>query len=165
VPAAQATPAPDRTSRRTAERTRTPPPPAPDAANPEQPGFAQSTGESGRATNRSSRNRQAATEQRQSSNVTEPRQSWSDSKRKSGKSRRERVEQDEGEPEQGVIVRRSEDEEASPFVAMRRYRGEPSRRSGGEEERPGFAYREAPSSPFGNREGPRRFGLFDWLFR
>ena len=164
VPAAQATPAPDRTSRRTAERTRTPPP-APDAANPEQPGFAQSTGESGRATNRSSRNRQAATEQRQSSNVTEPRQSWSDSKRKSGKSRRERVEQDEGEPEQGVIVRRSEDEEASPFVAMRRYRGEPSRRSGGEEERPGFAYREAPSSPFGNREGPRRFGLFDWLFR
>jgi len=100
-----------------------------------------------------------ATEQRQSSTATEPRQSWSDSKRKSGKSRREHVEQDEGEPEEGVIVHRFEDEEAPPFVAMRRHRGEPSRRRGGEEERPGFAYQEPPPSPFGNRQGPPPFRL------
>jgi len=151
---AAAEPAP-RPPRRAAERARTRE--AAPASNPEQPGYAQSTGEPpARAADKSSRNRHAA---------TEPRQSWSESKRKSSKSRREYIEEEAGEPEQGAIVRRyPEHDDGPPSVATRRYRGEQAGRRGGDEDnRPGYAYREPQN--LGYREGPPRFGLFDWLFR
>jgi hypothetical protein len=129
------------------------------ATDPEQPGYAQSTGEpsppAAGAADKSSRSRHAATGQRQS---------WSDGKRKAGKSRRgEYVEEEAGEPEQGMIVRRyPEQGDGPPPFVTRRYRGEQARRRGADEEdRPGYAYRESR----GYREGPPRFGLFDWLFR
>jgi len=151
---AAAEPAP-RPPRRAAERARTHE--AAPASNPEQPGYAQSTGEPpARAADKSSRNRHVA---------TEPRQSWSESKRKSSKSRREYIEEEAGEPEQGAIVRRyPEHDDGPPSVATRRYRDEQARRRGGDEDnRPGYAYREPQN--LGYREGPPRFGLFDWLFR
>jgi|GEM_PF-5427143 len=147
--------------RRSAERARTHQAPAID---PEQPGYAQSTSEpspraagaagAAGAADKLSRNRHAATGQRPS---------WSDSKRKAGKSRREYVEEETGEPEQGMIVRRyPEQDDGPPPSVTRRYRGEQARRRGADEEgRPGYAYRE----PQGYRENSPRFGLFDWLFR
>jgi hypothetical protein len=144
--------------RRSAERARTYQ--AAPATDAEQPGYAQSTGEpsprAASAADTSSRNRHAATGQRQS---------WTDGRRKAGKSRREYVEEEAGEPEQGAIVRRypERDDGPPPFVT-RRYRGEQARRRGGDEEdRPGYAYREPQG--YGYRENPRRFGPFDWLFR
>jgi len=151
---AAAEPAPQ-PPRRAAERARTHQ--AAPAINPEQPGYAQSTGEPpARAADKSSRNRHAA---------TEPRQSWSGSKHKSSKSRREYVEEEAGEPEQGAIVRRDpEPDDGPPAFTTRRYRGEQVRRRGGDEENPpGYAYREPQG--YGYRENPRRFGPFDWLFR
>lgn len=153
--AADAEPAPQ-PQRRSAERARTyqtaPP------IDPQPPGYAQSTDEpsppAAGPADKSSRNRHAATGQRQG---------WSDGKRKAGKSRRESVEEEAGEPAQGMTVRRypEQDDGHPPFVT-RRYRGEQARRRGADEEdRPGYAYRE----PQGYREGPPRFGLFDWLFR
>jgi hypothetical protein len=149
---------------------------APPPANPEEPGLAQSNEQpSARATERSSSRSRHAEQQK----------SWTESRRKSEKSRREYVEEHEGEPEAGVIVRRFEERGGPPAVVMRRDRAEPSRRDGRdgrdireiEERRPGFAFRdsrEPPSLRFGEREGgrfgdreggPPRFGLFDWLFR
>jgi hypothetical protein len=151
---AAAEPAPQ-PPRRAAERARTHQ--AAPAINPEQPGYAQSTGEPpARAADKSSRNRHAA---------TEPRQSWSGSKHKSSKSRREYVEEEAGEPERGAIVRRDpEPDDGPPAFTTRRYRGEQVRRRGGDEENPpGYAYREPQN--FGYREGQPRFRLFDWLFR
>jgi hypothetical protein len=137
--------------RRSAERARTHQAPA----GPEQPGYAQSPGDtSARAADKSSRNRHAATEQQQS---------WSDGRRKPSKSRREYVEEEAGAPEQGAIVRRyPERDDAS--LATRRYRGEQARRRGGDaEDRPGYAYREPQG--FGYREARPRFDPFNWLFR
>jgi hypothetical protein len=151
---AAAEPAPQ-PPRRAAERARTHQ--AAPAINPEQPGYAQSTGEPpARAADKSSRNRHAA---------IEPRQSWSGSKHKSSKSRREYVEEEAGEPEQGAIVRRDpEPDDGPPAFTTRRYRGEQVRRRGGDEENPpGYAYREPQG--YGYRQNPRRFGPFDWLFR
>jgi hypothetical protein len=127
------------------------------AADPEQPGYAQSPGEtSARAAEKPGRNRHAATEQRQS---------WSDGRRKPSTSRREYVEEEAGGPGQGAIVRRYPGQDDGPLsLAPQRYRGEQARRRGGDaEERPGYAYREPQG--FGYREGRRRFGPFDWLFR
>ncbi len=153
--AAEPAPPAPRPPRRAAERARTHE--AAPASNPEQPGYAQSTGEPpARAADKSSRNRHAATESRQS---------WSESKRKSSKSRREYIEEEAGEPEQGAIVRRyPEHDDGPPSFAARRYRGEQARRRGGDEDnRPGYGYREPQN--LGYREGSPRFGLFDWLFR
>ena len=139
--------------RRSAERARTHPAPV----GPEQPGYAQSPGEtSSRAADKSSRNRHAATEQRQS---------WSDGRQKPSKSRREYVEEEAGGPGQGAIVRRYPDQDDGPAsFATRRYRAEQARRRGGDaEDRPGYAYREPQG--FGYREGRPRFGVFNWLFR
>jgi hypothetical protein len=170
-------------TRRTAERSRThEPAPAAPVDNPEQPSSAQSssaqsmgrsaqsTRDTSRAFSQSGRNRYG-TEQRQSEQQrqgeqrqSEQRQSWSDSKRKSGQSRREYVERDEGLPEGGVIVRRYEGSgNGAPFVTTRRQRGEQDRPRGWEQERPGYANREP--SPFGYRDDQPRFGVFDWLFR
>jgi hypothetical protein len=170
---AEAKPAPapkPEPNRQSAERSRsrhaTPP------ASPEQPGLAQSNEQpSARATERSSSRSRHAEQQK----------NWTESRRKSEKSRRDYVEEDEGEPDDGVIVRRSE-ERGGPPVVMRRDRGEASRRDGRdireiEERRPGFAFRDSrepqrlrfgdrEDGRFGDREGgPPRFGLFDWLFR
>jgi len=158
---ANAAPAPKPEPSRRSERSRNgnaaPP------ANPEEPGFAQSSEEpSRRATERSSRSRHA-----------EQQRSWTESRRRFERSRRDYAKQDEGEREDGAIVRRFE-EGGPPVVLHRGGRGEPSPRRGDRdlreiEERPGFAFRE-PREPrtfrFGGREeGPPRFGLFDWLFR
>ncbi len=130
------------------------------ATDPEQPGYAQSAGEpsppAAGAADKSSRNRHAATGQRQG---------WSDGKRRAGKNRREYVEEEAGEPGQGMIVRRyPEQNDGPPPFVTRRYRGEQARRRGADEEnRPGYAYREPQG--YGDRERPPRFGLFDWLFR
>lgn len=140
--------------RRSAERARTYQAPA---AGPEQPGYAQSPGEtSARAADKPGRNRHAATEQRQS---------WSDGRRKPSTSRGEYVEEEAGGPGQGAIVRRYPgQDDGPPSLAARRYRAEQTRRRGGDaEERPGYAYREPQS--LGYREGRPRFGPFDWLFR
>ncbi|TMJ27684.1 MAG: hypothetical protein E6G88_13730 [Alphaproteobacteria bacterium] len=153
--AAEPAPPAPRPPRRAAERARTHE--AAPASNPEQPGYAQSTGEPpARAADKSSRNRHAATESRQS---------WSESKRKPSKSRREYIEEEAGEPEQGAIVRRyPEHDDGPPSFATRRYRGEQAGRRGADEDnRPGYGYREPQN--LGYREGPPRFGLFDWLFR
>jgi hypothetical protein len=139
--------------RRSAERARTYQAPAID---PEPPGYAQSTaGETtARAAEKPGRNRHAATEQRQS---------WSDGRRKPSTNRGEYVEEQAGGPEQGAIVRRYPGQDDAS-LATRRYRGEQAGRRGGDaEDRPGYAYREPQG--FGYREGRRRFGPFDWLFR
>ncbi len=153
--AAAAQPAPQRRSTERAGAHQAAP-----ATDPEQPGYAQSAGEpsppAAGAADKSSRNRHAATGQRQG---------WSDGKRGAGKNRREYVEEEAGEPGQGMIVRRypEQDDGPPPFVT-RRYRGEQARRRGADEEnRPGYAYREPQG--YGDRERPPRFGLFDWLFR
>jgi hypothetical protein len=153
--AVEGAPAPQ-PSRRSAERARTYQAPAID---PEPPGYAQSTDEpSPRAAGAAdkSRNRDAATGQRQS---------WSDGKRKPSTSRREYVEEEAGGPGQGAIVRRyPERDDGPPSIATRRYRGEQARRRGGDaEDRPGYAYREPQG--LGYREARPRFGPFDWLFR
>jgi hypothetical protein len=171
---AEAKPAPapkPEPNRQSAERSRsrhaTPP------ASPEQAGLAQSKEQpSARATERSSSRSRHAEQQK----------NWTESRRKSEKSRRDYVEEDEGEPEDGVIVRRFEERGGPPAVVMGRDRGEASRRDGRdireiEERRPGFAFRDSrepqrlgfgdrEGGRFGDREsGPPRFGLFDWLFR
>jgi len=144
-----------RHARRSAKRSRhapTTPAPAPSAAppaNPEEPGLAQSSDEPSRATERSSRGRHA-----------EHQKTWTESRRRSERSRRNYAEQDEGERKGGVIER-------GPPVFL--HRGGRDLRE--IEERPGFAYREPrePREPrfrFGGREeGPPRFAPFDWLFR
>jgi hypothetical protein len=140
--------------RRSAERARTYQAPA---ADPEQPGYAQSPGEtSARAADKPGRNRHAATEQRQS---------WSDGRRKPSTSRREYVEEEAGGPGQGAIVRRYPGQDDGQLsLAPRRYRAEQARRRGGDaEDRPGYAYREPQG--LGYREARPRFGPFNWLFR
>src|SRR5262249_57037295 len=106
-------------------RGRDAPPTANPAANPEEPGLAQWSEEpSRRAPEWSSRSRHA-----------ERQRSWTESRRRSERSRRDYAKPDEGEREDGATVRRFEDDNRPPVVTMRRDRGEPDRRRGGRDPR------------------------------